>query len=523
MNGQPVDEAEAVRSGARIELGRHGGPSFAIELAGEQPGSSLPVTDTHEIVEGAHSVAARARRSATAARGVAIVGVLLAVVAAGTVYYLSRSDSARLTEAVADLTEQQRRTAAQTISSEAQDKLIKGAYVCIIRFANGKVKPFGTATPIAPDLLGTNAHVVEVFMEKGADERIFVRAPGHDGALYEVVEVRKHPGYDALNDFVTKDPFYAVGTTDWVKDSNGYDVGTLRVAPGSNLSPVLELAGRDELEKLAPGFPLAMAGYPVEGIVQSQVQPLAPTPTLGVGIVTAMTDMFYVPTEFEHRILIRHNLPATGGASGSAIIGPSGRIVAFNNSGNVNVGGTGGRIPSAALINYGQRADMLADMLAGNGSALVDGQRAYWTKMTAGIKRGREYIIPIVLEALKPQDGMKAVPVSREDFVMTAADRTTVKNANGQQVVVRLQKRSLSVTAGRQYGLMGFADAFRGMNMYLLVRGKLVAQDEGRWLPRLGYAADQDGSVELVLLSPDADNKDVSYTLFQYVWSGSSS
>src|SRR5205085_8567405 len=142
----------------------------------------------------------------------------------------------------------------------------------------------------------------------------------------------RHPGYDAFTDFLNKDPIFVVGSGSCAKcqfprtlsGSFSYDVGTLRVAAGSNMTPVLEVADRQELANLKVGSPLAAAGYPMEGISGAELLAFAPTPTLSVGIVTALTDMFNVPSEFEHRFLIHHNLPTTGGSSGSPIIGSSG-------------------------------------------------------------------------------------------------------------------------------------------------------------------------------------------------------
>ena len=69
---------------------------------------------------------------------------------------------------------------------------------------------------------------------------------------------------------------------------------------------------------------------------------------------------------------MRHNLPATGGASGSAIFLPTGEVVAALNAGNVLwelVRGDDGQVkavyrqPNAALVNYAQRVDILYDLL----------------------------------------------------------------------------------------------------------------------------------------------------------------
>jgi hypothetical protein len=362
---------------------------------------------------------------------------------------------------------------------------------------------------------------------------MYVRAPGHGGAVYEVIEARKHPGYDAFNSFVSKDPIYVIGTSncpscpfpDRLSASLTYDVGTLRVTAGSKMSPIIEMASRDELAKLAPGSPLALAGYPTESIQGSEVQPLAPTPNLSVGIVTAMTDMFNVPSDVEHRFLIHHNLPITGGSSGSPMVGPSGKIVAFNNSENALQVPTSilwtGRIPNAVLINYAQRADLIQDLETGTGSANIETQRAYWTKMTEAFKRGFDVIVPAIVAALKPKDGMTAQLVDQKKFTMGAGDKITLRNPNGQEIPVRQQKQTIQVSAGRQYLFIGYAEDRATIAMYLFVGDKLVSKDEqDDWHPHISYTAAQDGTIELDVLSAD---KDITYQLLQYVWTGAAS
>ena len=68
--------------------------------------------------------------------------------------------------------------------------------------------------------------------------------------------------------------------------------------------------------------------------------------------------------------LVRHNLPATGGASGSPIFLADGSVAAVLNAGNIilafNPQGdsvTMSRAPSAAGVNYAQRIDILRDLV----------------------------------------------------------------------------------------------------------------------------------------------------------------
>ena len=70
--------------------------------------------------------------------------------------------------------------------------------------------------------------------------------------------------------------------------------------------------------------------------------------------------------------LIRHNLPATGGASGSPIFAPNGEVVGILFAGNILLDSYCKekqkaakkdpgicRMPNAAMINFAERADLL--------------------------------------------------------------------------------------------------------------------------------------------------------------------
>jgi len=143
----------------------------------------------------------------------------------------------------------------------------------------------------------------------------------------------------------------------------------------------------EEIAGLKAGTPVALGGDPTEGVRGSEVQPLGATPHLSVGLITAITDMFNMPADVNLRRLIHHNMPTTGGSSGSPMVNASGRIVALNNAMNI-VGvprevSSSGRIPSPVQINYAQRIDLLADQMSGKANKEVETERAYWLKRTA--------------------------------------------------------------------------------------------------------------------------------------------
>jgi S1-C subfamily serine protease len=99
-----------------------------------------------------------------------------------------------------------------------------------------------------------------------------------------------------------------------------------------------------------------------------------PVATMQSGIVTSLTDWWVGGGSFEKTKLVQHNLGATGGASGSPIFNADGKVVGILSAGNiigqVQIDGNGDtqviRAPSAAMINFAQRVDLLNDLLQRN-------------------------------------------------------------------------------------------------------------------------------------------------------------
>ena len=95
-----------------------------------------------------------------------------------------------------------------------------------------------------------------------------------------------------------------------------------------------------------------------------------PIATMQTGIITSVSNYFM--ENKAPKYFIRHNLPATGGSSGSPIFAPNGEVVGINWGGNktwdlrclerqiaAKKSVRPCRNPNAAMINFAERADLL--------------------------------------------------------------------------------------------------------------------------------------------------------------------
>lgn len=249
---------------------------------------------------------------------------------------------------------------ADTMLADAAEtyKHAVGVVVCVLPKVGAK--PLGTAWAFGPTLFATNAHVVEL-MEKIAAKvpgaPFFVAINQRPDRRLRIVASRKHPRYSPGS--VRFDGQTALAT---------FDMAVLRT---SEPAPAhFPLASRNQLQALRSGSRIAFLGFPMESLENDNIDVQNPIATMQSGIVTSLSDSFLSDSGFEGNRLVRHNLPAVGGASGSAIFTPDGVVVAIlwgvSFEPSVTPTESGGltqrRSANAALINFAERIDGLAEI-----------------------------------------------------------------------------------------------------------------------------------------------------------------
>lgn len=412
INGAPADNGQVVNDGAKLELGRLGGPAFTLGIKEDARTDNYLRTNAQEAAPSARAVAQQASTLARVARAIAAAAVVLAVGAGAFAAYnaiSARNTTARIDAAQKEFAGALAREAELRIGADVRAHLNRAVYLVLMQDTDRRLTQGGTAWVVGANQLATNAHVAVQREGLRPGEKMLVVAPGKNGKMYDVTAHKLHPGYVLFNAFLQSDrrvfAEYRGGGSRL--DGNGYDVALLTVNGTLPEEARLELATPADLDALTAGQPLGTSGYPVENIQGAWAQNVGATPEQHVGIVTAVTDMFHLPSEPAYRQLVHHDLPATGGQSGSPLVGTSGRVVALLNSGNVFPGAKGGRMPSAALVNYAQRVDLLKDLLDGTADQKVAAARKHWQEVAGLFIQGKDFVPNTMLAKSRPEDGAK--------------------------------------------------------------------------------------------------------------------
>jgi S1-C subfamily serine protease len=198
------------------------------------------------------------------------------------------------------------------------------------------------------------AEPISQALEKGGSAFIILNR--HPDTRYRVTKGSAHPKYNTrIVNFEGREPAVP-----------GYDVGLLEIE--GTTETFFKLASRATLEKIDSGDRIGYLGFPMEGMAGGGVDFRNPVANMQSGIVTSVTDYWLSKAEFPNRLLIQHNLGAAGGSSGSPVFNPKGEVIGILSAGNfvgqVNLEtGEKTRAPSAVMINFAQRIDILREIL----------------------------------------------------------------------------------------------------------------------------------------------------------------
>ncbi len=500
LNGTPATSGEAVSNGDVIRLGAKDGPSFRVGLKEAAGAGVLERTLTQAKVVRTGEQFKRLRRT---------VGALAAVVLAvgvGTYFYLDYQ-TGRL-DALATLQQAIEKKVSADFNDEVIATLKKSAYAVVAVGKDGSRTLLGTAWPVGDGWVATNAHVAALYDPNGV-RKLLVVHPGGE-ITHSVTDAWIHPGYAAFKAFRAQegrdDPDFR-SAFEGLPQPSGFDVALLKVDQPDKLDKPLPLATPEEIAALGPGAKLAYAGYPVEGTTAQRTAAESPVPSVKFGYASSVTDFFLFGADPSQAYLIRHSIPATGGASGSPIFNRNGHVVAILSGGTVFDAG-GERQPSAVLENFAQRIDLLNAKFNPSDAFDVAATRAYWTNVILPrFSRLRQQIVSDAmseLEAAAP--GTKAV----ETLHLKASLGDPEAVAAGP---VAYREHDIPVEAGKRYTILVYGEVGRTVSLRLFRGDKAIGfAGTGTSFASIDFPSDASETLRLRVLG-EKENP-VDYELF---------
>jgi hypothetical protein len=306
INGQRITMKRPVGGTFVLELGQ-GGPKVEINLPGEMP-------------RGAAAPGVRPGVARTASGGGMkwlALAACVTLLGAGAWFMSGKGGSINVKIGSGDSDESIRLAA----------KKYEQALGLVVVPGEKGAQGFGTAWAFGPSMFATNAHIalpVMGMLEEGKD--VFVITNKAPDRKYKVLKAVAHPSFLSRHLNMDGKPPAA----------SPYDVGILWVDGDPPVK--LPVASQEKLRSLDSGHRVAFLGFPMENLNAGNVDVHYPVATMQSGIITSVTDPWLGEAVPEKAILIRHNLPSAGGASGSPLFDVDGEVVGVHSAGNYTMG-----------------------------------------------------------------------------------------------------------------------------------------------------------------------------------------
>ncbi len=405
----------------------------------------------------------------------AVVAAGLVVVVAGVAGYFYHSEQrfASMGDVIAAVSADVQK---EMVNHDYINELKAAAYAVIQRDRQGREILQGTAWPVAPGTLATNAHVAALLKGNGGD--LIVRKPGSEpggDGDFKVIDAKVNDGYADFSKFDTatkaSNASYAALGND--ERRTGYDVAILTVDdPDGKLGPILKRAPEDDLLGLDSGMPLAYAGYPIGGTAEQGSAQLKPTPTVQYGRITSVTDFFMFGTDPSHAYLVQHSLPTFKGASGSPIIDAKGEVVAILSGGHV-VETAEGTASNAVMRNFGQRIDLIAPLLGEPSDFNLGEEEQVWQVVANRFNHFRDGVIEETKDHLKRKSGGgDVVEVTEVDGSLTGSG----VEDNGYQ---RYVDHQVEVDGDGRYAFLVYGSEGSPLSLIVYPNGETPVADGG--------------------------------------------